>query len=624
MNEFMKILLSLSVSGTLLLLLILGLKPLYKSKFSRRWQYYIWIVAALRFLLPFTPGTTVVGSLFEKFGTAAITNEVPASQDAPVSVNEDNSKTEPIQTDGNMTAATAAHKFSNVYVCLFFIWSVLALALFVRKVTVYQGFIRYIKAGDTEVSDIKILNLLSDCEEKLNIKTGVELSCNPLVASPMMTGFFRPNIVLPVCDLEGKELSYVFMHELAHYKQKDMFYKWLIQIVVCVHWFNPFVYLLEKEVNRSCELSCDEKVISVLDGKARREYGDTLIAFLKSDDLCKSSFTSVTLTEGAEQLKERLGAIMNFKKKNKVTRILTGVLTLCIVFIAAFVGGYHVAKASMPTNIDDSLLIQSDDVPVMETLEIKGTTYYLVSDEAQLRAIGTGEYGMEQNYMQQTDIQLSANEWIPIGTWDNPFTGTYNGNGFEITGLTMKNPDAELVGLFGVARDNAQIYNITLRDLDIMSAGENAANKSVGAIVAIAYGGRAYDNLVYPEETGEYATSPTANDNPDEPVKDQNIGRIVRITKEELSDELREIINSCDTETWYVIERAGYQYIYYGGLPHNYAYQPEIYTNRDHGTVNFFDADVSIGSTGYVLLEIQQNISLTINYNGTQIAYTQL
>ena len=52
MNEFIKILLSLSVSGALLLLLILGLKPLYKNKFGKRWQYYIWIVVALRFLLP--------------------------------------------------------------------------------------------------------------------------------------------------------------------------------------------------------------------------------------------------------------------------------------------------------------------------------------------------------------------------------------------------------------------------------------------------------------------------------------------------------------------------------------------------------------------------------------------
>ena len=335
MNEFIKILLSLSVSGALLLLLILGLKPLYKNKFSKRWQYYIWIVVALRFLLPFTPDTTIIGSLFEKFDTTAITNEIPANPNVPVPADTGNSKAEPIQPNREITTA-AMREPVDKYVCLFFIWSALALVLFVRKVTVYQGFIQYIKAGNKEVSDIKILNLLSDCEEKLKIKTRVELSCNPLIASPMLIGFFRPRIILPAREWEDKELSYIFVHELIHYKQRDMFYKWLIQIVVCVHWFNPFVYLLEKEVNKSCELSCDEKVISVLDDTARREYGDILISFLKSNNLYKSSLASVTLTEGAEQLKERLGAIMKFRKKSKVIIAITVIFTVavCICFFA--------------------------------------------------------------------------------------------------------------------------------------------------------------------------------------------------------------------------------------------------------------------------------------------------
>lgn len=343
MNEFIKILLSLSVSGALLLLLILGLKPLYKNKFSKRWQYYIWIVVALRFLLPFTPDTTIVGSLFEKFDTAAITNEIPTSPNVPVPADTGNSKAEPIQTNREITTAAMREPF-NKYVCLFFIWSALALVLFVRKITVYQGFIQYIKAGNKEVSDIKILNLLSDCEEKLNIKTRVELSCNPLIASPMLIGFFRPRIILPAHELEDKELSYIFVHELTHYKQRDMFYKWLIQIVVCVHWFNPFVYLLEKEVNKSCELSCDEKVIAVLDDKRKREYGDTLISFLKSNNLYKSSLASVTLTEGAEQLKERLGAIMKFRKKSKVIIAITTIFTVaaCVCF---FVTGAYAAPS---------------------------------------------------------------------------------------------------------------------------------------------------------------------------------------------------------------------------------------------------------------------------------------
>ncbi len=344
MSEFIKILLSLSVSGALLLLLILGLKPLYKNKFSKRWQYYIWIVVALRFLLPFTPDTTIVGSLFEKFDTAAITNEIPTSPNVPVPADTGNSKAEPIQTNREITTAAMREPF-NKYVCLFFIWSALALVLFVRKVTVYQGFIQYIKAGNKEVSDIKILNLLSDCEEKLNIKTRVELSCNPLIASPMLIGFFRPRIILPVGEWEDKELSYIFVHELIHYKQRDMFYKWLIQLVVCVHWFNPFVYLLEKEVNKSCELSCDEIVLSVLDDSAKREYGDTLISFYKSNNLYKSSLASVTLTEGAEQLKERLGAIMKFRKKSKVIIAITAIFTIAVC-ICFFVAGAYAAPST--------------------------------------------------------------------------------------------------------------------------------------------------------------------------------------------------------------------------------------------------------------------------------------
>ncbi len=359
MNEFIKILLSLSVSGALLLLFILGLKPLYKNRFSKRWQYYIWIVVALRFLLPFTPDTTIVGSLFEKFDTAAITNEIPTSPNVPVSVNPGNNNAEPILTNREITDIAIRESFK--YVCLFFIWSSLALVLFVRKITVYQGFIQYIKAGNKEVSDIKILNLLSDCEEKLNIKTRVELSCNPLVASPMLIGFFRPRIVLPVRELEDKELSYIFVHELTHYKQRDMFYKWLIQIVVCVHWFNPFVYLLEKEVNKFCELSCDEKVISILDEKAKREYGDTLISFLKSNNPYKSSLASVTLTEGAEQLKERLGAIMNFKSKTKTIRVLTVILTLFILSGAVFIGGYSVSAATDSKGTSKSSIPEKKD-----------------------------------------------------------------------------------------------------------------------------------------------------------------------------------------------------------------------------------------------------------------------
>ena len=407
MSEFIKILLSLSVSGALLLLLILGLKPLYKNRFSKRWQYYIWIIVALRFLLPFTPNTTIVGSLFEKFDTAAITNEIPTSPNVPVPADTGNSKAEPTQTNREITTAAMREPF-NKYVCLFFIWSALALVLFVRKVTVYQGFIQYIKAGNKEVSDIKILNLLSDCEEKLNIKTRVELSCNPLIASPMLIGFFRPRIILPVGEWEDKELSYIFVHELIHYKQRDMFYKWLIQIVVCVHWFNPFIYLLEKEVNKSCELSCDEKVIAVLDDKEKREYGDTLISFLKSNNLYKSSLASVTLTEGAEQLKERLGAIMKFRKKSKAIIAITAIFTaaVCVCF---FVTGAYAA----PSAANDMKTWK--DSEILNEILTEDGVYYIFCD-------GAGEDDKPLSSVSAGSIKfvlVRKDSYTSIGPFDN-------------------------------------------------------------------------------------------------------------------------------------------------------------------------------------------------------------
>jgi beta-lactamase regulating signal transducer with metallopeptidase domain len=407
MNEFIKILLSLSVSGALLLLLILGLKPLYKNKFSKRWQYYIWIVVALRLLLPFTPDTTIIGSLFEKFDTTAITNEIPTNPNVPVPADTGNSKAEPIQTNREITTA-AMREPVDKYVCLFFIWSALALVLFVRKVTVYQGFIQYIKAGNKEVSDIKILNLLSDCEEKLKIKTRVELSCNPLIASPMLIGFFRPRIILPVGEWEDKELSYIFVHELIHYKQRDMFYKWLIQIVVCVHWFNPFVYLLEKEVNKSCELSCDEKVISILNEKAKREYGDTLISFLKSNNLYKSSLASVTLTEGAEQLKERLGAIMKFRKKSKAIIAITAIFTaaVCVCF---FVTGAYAA----PSAANDMKTWK--DSEILNEILTEDGVYYIFCD-------GAGEDDKPLSSVSAGSIKfvlVRKDSYTSIGPFDN-------------------------------------------------------------------------------------------------------------------------------------------------------------------------------------------------------------
>ena len=517
MNAVLKIFLSMSCSGGLLILALLLGKRFLKNKISRQWQYYIWLIVVLRLLLPFGPEVNLLGKTYQAVDQAiAQAASLPSQR---LAINSTGDISAPAvgleQSKENMSSPaedlTTAHPLQEIRVLLtnhvWLVWLVAALGLLIRKITIYQGFIRYIKAGLTPVSDIELLDRLSIAAERSGIKKPIELYINPLISSPLLTGFFRPCIVLPCTDISEQNFQYTVLHELTHYKRRDMFYKWLGQITVCLHWFNPLVYLMSREVTKACEFSCDEAVLTKMGCDNAQDYGKTLLNAMAAVGKYKESFGAVTLSENKQLLKERLGAIMSFKKKSKAIQLLTGMLTLGIIFSAAFVGIYSTAVAAdvpdsgnteklLPPLFDNSQT--ADKSLEMGTLDIKGTSYYLVYNEAQLRAIGTGEYGMDQNYMQQADIQLSRDEWVPIGTWDNPFTGTFNGNGFEIAGLTMTDPDAEIIGLFGVTQ-NAHIYNVILRDYDITSAGRNITEKSVGAILAIGQS-RSYDNFVYPKE----------------------------------------------------------------------------------------------------------------------------
>lgn len=604
MNDVMRMVFSLSLSGTLLIVVLFLCKPFYKNRISRRWQYYIWLVVIARLLIPFAPKQNLMGMMFDRMEQATAEQEAGLSEQsverkagsleqptqreagsaeqleerevgAPEQVTEkeagsaeqlaeqpaEEKKTEsglkssesvseadtvstgsyadrPDITDADMqpTASYITGKnAADILQYLWLIWLGGAAFLLIRRVTVYQSFVKCIRAGREEVSDIKLLDLLAETEEQMGIKRPVELYTNTLVCSPLLLGLFRPCIILPKTDLPGEDLRYTIRHELIHYRRFDLLYKWLVQITVCLHWFNPFVWLMGKETGRACELACDEALAGGLDARGRRAYGDTLLRAAKGGggDGFREPVVSLTLSENGKLLKERLGAITDFRKQPKAVKALSAFLAAVLILggvmtgaaapvssgglkgndtrsmesdgaagkgAGSMVSGGAVGKDAGSTASDgaasaDGNAFLAEENASMETLEFKGVTYYLVFNEAQLRAIGTGEYGTDKNYMQQADIRMSTDEWKPLGTMDEPFTGSYNGNGFEIIGLTAADEETELAGMFGAARD-AHIYNITLRDHNIKN--KNSAEQPDFPILACDLGGnRVYDNIVY-------------------------------------------------------------------------------------------------------------------------------
>ena len=356
MNAVLKIFLSMSFSGSLLILILLLGKQFLKNKISRQWQYYIWLVVVLRLLLPFGTEVSLMGKAYQAVDQAiSQTAPLPPQQQSPQNAPGGNLAPAVGAEQHNETVnspaddVTTAHPLQDIGVLLinhiWLVWLVAALGLLIRKITIYQGFVRYIKARLTPVSDIERLDELSIVAEQSGIKKPVELCVNPLVSSPLLIGLFHPYIVLPRVDILEKDFRYIVLHELTHYKRCDMFYKWLVQVTVCLHWFNPLVHLMSREITKACEFSCDEAVLTKMGSGNAQDYGKTLLDAMAAVGRYKENFGAVTLSENKHLLKERINAIMNFKKKSTAIRFLTGALTLCVMFGAAFVGVYPVDAA---------------------------------------------------------------------------------------------------------------------------------------------------------------------------------------------------------------------------------------------------------------------------------------
>ena len=411
MNETLKVVLSLSLSGSLLISLLFLLRPLFKEQLSKRWQYYIWLVVVARLLFPFAPETNLMTTLFRGIDSATEQAEVVSPYDQQGDMIDrpqtdsvtgeqsnlhHNEQTEPVESGNRPIRNILTAVWQNLWI----VWLVVALALSIRKITIYQDFVKYIRAGCVEVADIDLLERFGKLVEQNRVKTSVELYTNNLISSPLLIGFFRPYIILPTTALSPMDFDYTIRHELMHFKRRDMFYKWLVQFTVCLHWFNPLVYLMSREIGRVCELSCDEAVIRQLDIQGRRAYGDTLLNAIGLGGSYKDSLVSLALNESKELLKERLDAIMNFKKISKRGIFISLLLTVALVCGFAFLGAYaaNTHNRANPNAEMDTISLYTNSAEIIgfqqgEETTTKDVAINITEDDAkiQLNAVADGD-----------------------------------------------------------------------------------------------------------------------------------------------------------------------------------------------------------------------------------------
>lgn len=364
MNMLFQTILSMSVSGALLIMGVLLINRFVRTKCSRRWQYYIWLLVIARLLLPFGPEASLMGNVSPAMKQAVAESGVfsglekqeketwkaiapaqgePAAVDALQGESAAISSLQGRESDGLIQNRTVPAKSP-----IGLIWLAVALGMLIRKIIMYRSFIKYVKAGAEPVSDCSLLNTLYEAQWQTGVGKAMELFVNPRISSPMLIGVWRPCIVLPDTDISEKDFRYIVTHELMHYKRRDILYKWLVQFVVCLHWFNPLVYLMSLEISKACEFSCDEAVLAKLGYEHAADYGKTLLDAMAAAWRYKEPLTTVSLSANKRILRERLGAIMSDNKKSGKIRMITAGLTVSMVLGAFFVGIYpaNAAEAS--------------------------------------------------------------------------------------------------------------------------------------------------------------------------------------------------------------------------------------------------------------------------------------
>lgn len=487
MNELLYTYVSLSLSGSLLAFVLFFLKPLVKDSISKRWQYYIWIIVVARLLIPYTPELGIIGQTFNNMKIHML-NESQI-QNTPVDmIKVTQSQFASIDKNESIPQYNTLNYWNLFKKHIGLVWFFVAILIFVHKVTTYNNFIVFIKTGNRSLKHDLSTSYRTICAN-LGINKPIEVYVNSLVSSPMLISIANPFIVLPNSKIKEQDLYNIVFHEFTHYKRLDIFYKWITQIVICLHWFNPLIYLIGKEINKNCELSCDEAIIKKLDSNGKQQYGNILLSSVKVSKAYCNSIASLTLTDDAKLLKERLGAIMKFKKKSKFTFALTTILTLAICFSSTFIGAYAITPNSSTIEAENNISTNSS---IMKTAVVGNMKFYLVESEDDLRAIGSGVYSLSDNYMLNCDISLTK-EWLAIGNDTTPFTGIFDGNGFTINNLTLKNANVEYAGLFGFA-EGATIHNVTLTNVDIKDVVGKC--KHVAPLVAIALNSKISDCIV--------------------------------------------------------------------------------------------------------------------------------
>ena len=293
MTDFLFYLGALSLGGGLVGLILMATGLLTRSRYAARWRCWGWLLLCLRLAIPLPfsfPNVQVHAPIQLHSPSLERPSELPFTAGRPFqeavpspvsptgSSNEENTSSS--TSSSQSTPEPERETKPTIYVSQIVtaVWLLVAAGILIWNLIAHLRLRRFLKRWADPVRDATILPLYNAMGDQLELDRRPRLMTCPGLAAPMLAGLLHPVLLLPEQPLAPKELEYALLHELTHYRRRDIWLKALALWVRAVHWFNPLVWLMARAIEQDTELSCDEAVLRRLPPEEHAAYGKTILS----------------------------------------------------------------------------------------------------------------------------------------------------------------------------------------------------------------------------------------------------------------------------------------------------------------------------------------------------------
>ena len=434
MNVHLQLFLALSFVMAVIIAVLFIVNAMFAKQITAKVRYVMWVVIMIGLLIPLRP---MIGDGIINIPNLINTSIASSAYSAPETGSVVEIET-PVTPPSVSQPSVVANEQVPFQAIVFAIWATVAVGILSYHLFQYMRFQKSIDRWGEPEEDKHTLALFDHVMQEMNLgNSKVELTVCGFISTSMLTGFFKPVILLPEKNYDDEELKLVFRHELIHYQRKDLWVKLLSIIAIAIHWFNPLVYLMNISLQTEGEASCDQKVLEMSELKNRHFYAEVIIGMIGGK---KSGMTTLATNfyGGKKGIKKRLEEIM----AGTAPRKSTSYVFLVLIFMLTVMSGSVFAMQAPIDNEEQVIEPSIDDRHDAFELAITAvgggivTYYHQLSDELLLvhvtyeedvylveidmanhRVIGLSIYRENDGKGQETDepIETDINE-IPTET----------------------------------------------------------------------------------------------------------------------------------------------------------------------------------------------------------------